>query len=95
MPLTTKFAFHRVEKRILMEIPVLIDGHRNAPGMESTFTENVSARGDGLFNPPNSLTRKRRADRRRTPGTKREVSLLAQSIKVEALGGSHRGCQAL
>jgi PilZ domain-containing protein len=45
MPLTTKFAYHRGEKRILMEIPVLIDGHREAPGMESTFTENVSARG--------------------------------------------------
>ena len=45
MPLTTKFVFHRAEKRILMEIPVLIDGHREAPGMESTFTENVSARG--------------------------------------------------
>ena len=28
-----------------MEIPVLIDGHRQAPGSESTFTENVSARG--------------------------------------------------
>ncbi len=25
-----------------MEIPVLIDGHRLAPGSESTFTENVS-----------------------------------------------------
>ncbi len=45
MPLTTKFTFHRAEKRILMGIPVLIDGHRDAPGMESTFTENVSARG--------------------------------------------------
>jgi hypothetical protein len=28
-----------------MEIPVLIDGHQQAPGSESTFTENVSARG--------------------------------------------------
>ena len=45
MPLTTKFMHHRVEKRILMEIAVLIDGHREAPGSESTFTENVSARG--------------------------------------------------
>jgi PilZ domain-containing protein len=45
MPLRRKFAFHRAEKRILMEIPVLIDGHREAPGSESTFTENVSARG--------------------------------------------------
>src|SRR5271170_7756088 len=39
------FAFHRVERRIPMEIPVLLDGHRRMPGSESTFTENVSARG--------------------------------------------------
>ncbi|OLC90760.1 MAG: hypothetical protein DMG35_05940 [Acidobacteria bacterium] len=45
MPPRTKFLFHRAEKRIPMEIPVLIDGHRRAPGSESTFTENVSARG--------------------------------------------------
>ncbi len=45
MPHAKKFIFHRVEQRIPMEIPVLIDGHRDAPGSESTFTENVSARG--------------------------------------------------
>jgi hypothetical protein len=45
MPLKSKFAFHRAEKRVPMEIPVLIDGHRQAPGSESTFTENVSVRG--------------------------------------------------
>jgi PilZ domain-containing protein len=45
MPHRTKFVFHRAEKRIPMEIPVLINGHREAPGSESTFTENVSARG--------------------------------------------------
>jgi hypothetical protein len=45
MPLRTKFTFHRAEKRIPMEIPVLINGHQQAPGSESTFTENVSARG--------------------------------------------------
>src|SRR2546427_6787224 len=45
MPHAKKFMFHRVEQRIPMEIPVLIDGHRDAPGIESTFTENVSARG--------------------------------------------------
>ncbi|HXT75634.1 MAG TPA: PilZ domain-containing protein [Candidatus Eisenbacteria bacterium] len=39
------FSFHRVERRIPMEIPVVLDGHRNTPGSESTFTENVSARG--------------------------------------------------
>jgi hypothetical protein len=45
MPLRTKFSFHRADKRIPMEIPVMIDGHRLAPGSESTFTENVSAHG--------------------------------------------------
>ncbi len=28
-----------------MEIGVYLDGHREFPGAESTFTENVSARG--------------------------------------------------
>ena len=45
MPPRTKFSFHRAERRIPMEIPVSIDGHQLAPGSESTFTENVSARG--------------------------------------------------
>jgi len=45
MPLKSKFTFHRAEKRVPMEIPVLIDGHRQAPGSESTFTENVSVHG--------------------------------------------------
>jgi PilZ domain len=45
MPPAKKFGAHRAERRIPMEIPVLIDGHRQAPGSESTFTENVSARG--------------------------------------------------
>ena len=45
MPPRTKFTFHRADKRIPMEIPVIINGHRQAPGSESTFTENVSARG--------------------------------------------------
>jgi hypothetical protein len=39
------FPFNRVERRIPMEIPVLLDGHRRMPSRESTFTENVSARG--------------------------------------------------
>jgi len=45
MPPRNKFVFHRAEQRIPMEIPVMINGHRLAPGSESTFTENVSARG--------------------------------------------------
>ena len=39
------FTYHRTEQRIPMEIPVVLDGHRKLPGSESTFTENVSARG--------------------------------------------------
>src|SRR5712675_744427 len=45
MPLKTTFTFFRAEKRVPMEIPVVLDGHRRTPGTESTFTENVSARG--------------------------------------------------
>ena len=32
MPLGNKFTFHRGDNRILMEIPVCIDGHRQVPG---------------------------------------------------------------
>ncbi len=39
------FTYHRAERRIPMEVPVILDGHRKMPGTESTFTENVSARG--------------------------------------------------
>ena len=45
MPPRTTYSFHRAEKRIPMEIPVVLDGHLDTPGAESTFTENVSARG--------------------------------------------------
>src|SRR5258708_1371700 len=45
MPPRNVFTFHRTEKRIPMEIPVVLDGNRQFPGTESTFTENVSARG--------------------------------------------------
>ncbi len=45
MPPWKTFVFYRAEKRIPMEIPVVLDGHRKVPGTESTFTENVSARG--------------------------------------------------
>jgi hypothetical protein len=45
MPRKPAYPFHRAERRIPMEIPVVLDGHRETPGAESTFTENVSARG--------------------------------------------------
>ena len=37
--------FDRLEKRIPMAIAVHISGHGRAPGVETTFTENVSSRG--------------------------------------------------
>lgn len=37
--------FHRRENRIPMEIPVVLDGHRQVPGTEVAFTENVSVKG--------------------------------------------------
>jgi len=40
MPHAKRFTFHRVERRIPMEIPVLIDGIGGARS-ECTFTENV------------------------------------------------------
>ena len=42
---TRPYSYHRAEQRIPMEVPVILDGHRKMPGSESTFTENVSARG--------------------------------------------------
>src|SRR4029077_20494738 len=44
-PPSNNHAVLRRENRIPMEIPVVLDGHRQVPGTESTFTENVSARG--------------------------------------------------
>jgi len=45
MPSRSTYPFRRSEHRIPMEIPVVLDGHRQMPGAEATFTENVSARG--------------------------------------------------
>jgi hypothetical protein len=39
------FGVERLEKRILMTVAVHISGHKRAPGVETAFTENVSARG--------------------------------------------------
>jgi hypothetical protein len=44
MPHSRLYSFHRAERRIPMEIGVFLEG-REFPGAESTFTENVSARG--------------------------------------------------
>jgi PilZ domain len=45
MPPRNNFRFNRSENRIPMEIPVVLEGHRQMPGVETTFTENVSAKG--------------------------------------------------
>jgi len=45
MPPRNSYPFNRRESRIPLEIPVVLDGHRQLPGMETTFTENVSAKG--------------------------------------------------
>ena len=45
MPRKILPVFPRRESRIPMEIPVVLDGHRQLPGTEATFTENVSAKG--------------------------------------------------
>ncbi len=45
MPRKVDSSYQRADARIPMEIPVVLDGHRRVPGAESTFTENVSARG--------------------------------------------------
>ena len=44
-PHRNPYPFRRSEQRIPMEIPVVLEGHRQMPGAESTFTENVSAKG--------------------------------------------------
>jgi hypothetical protein len=45
MPPRNGFNLHRRENRIPMEIPVVLEGHRQDPGSETTFTENVSVSG--------------------------------------------------
>ncbi len=39
------FAVQRMEKRIPMEVAVQLSGNRQTPGVEMTFTEDVSSRG--------------------------------------------------
>ncbi len=39
------YIFERLENRIPMEMAVQIAGHSRTPGVETTFTENISYRG--------------------------------------------------
>ncbi len=43
--MNTRFSMQRAEDRIPMEVGVQIAGNENLPGVETTFTENVSSRG--------------------------------------------------
>src|ERR1700687_1234508 len=43
--MTNTIAMDRPEKRIPMAIAVHISGHERMPGVETTFTEDVSSRG--------------------------------------------------
>jgi hypothetical protein len=45
MPHRNLHPIPRREKRLRMEVPVVLNGHRHLPGTESTFTENVSGKG--------------------------------------------------
>lgn len=45
MGVPKSFASPRIESRIPMEVGVQISGHAHLPGVETTFTENVSSRG--------------------------------------------------
>jgi len=51
------YAVQRTERRIPMEVAVQIAGHPTIPGVELTFTENVSGRGARVLTsrrwPPN------------------------------------------
>jgi len=45
LPKSKGFSALRRDARVPMEVEVQISGHKILPGTESTFTENVSARG--------------------------------------------------
>lgn len=46
---TRKYRFARRENRIPLEVVVQISGHTELPGIENTFTENVSFHGARIF----------------------------------------------
>jgi hypothetical protein len=62
------FGVVRGEKRIPMEVGLRISGHRDLPGIETTFTENVSARGARVLS-----SRRWRIDDRMTVATLTET----------------------
>lgn len=53
------YPLSRRESRIPIEVGVQISGHQELPGVETTFTQNVSSRGARILSsrrwPPNTL----------------------------------------
>ncbi len=70
------YLIERLEKRIPMAVALQISGHTQLPGVETTFTENVSSRGARVV----SVRRWRRDDRLEVtslPGDFRTVARVA------------------
>ncbi|MFZ0633890.1 MAG: PilZ domain-containing protein [Candidatus Acidiferrales bacterium] len=67
------FGAPRAEKRIPMEVGVKISGHMDLPGIETTFTENVSARGARVL-----------SSRRWSPNDRLTISTLTGSFRAVA-----------
>lgn len=49
MGVPNSMSVERRETRVPMEVGVRISGHEAVPGSETTFTENISARGARVF----------------------------------------------
>ncbi len=64
------FQHPRKETRIPMEVGVHISGHLDLPGIETTFTENVSSRGARVF-----------STRRWRPNDRLSISTLTGSFR--------------
>ena len=44
-PIVKTYSIQRCEERVPMEVPVYVSGHAGKPGVETSFTEDVSSRG--------------------------------------------------
>lgn len=85
LPKTKNFSVVRRDRRVPMEVEVQIHGHAILPGTESTFTENVSARGARVLS-----TRRWKANERlvisTTAGSFRSVARVAYCQPVPRAG---------
>lgn len=73
MGVPKSISFQRRETRVPMEVGVQISGHDTLPGSETTFTENVSARGARVF-----------SNRRWKPNDQLTISTLTGSFRAAA-----------